>query len=125
MRDLIEDSYDLVVSALPKRVREELGWAPGATSPSSLSPFLGRLLAVGADEGQHAFGATRLEPLRMAGGPGRSSIREVALTRFGVPPEHHRGPARTSYASSDLDGMDGMDALDGMDVVNGPRPAAV
>ena len=28
MRDLIEDSYDLVVSALPKRVREELGWAP-------------------------------------------------------------------------------------------------
>jgi predicted DNA-binding protein (MmcQ/YjbR family) len=29
VRDLIEDSYDLVVSALPKRVREELGWAPG------------------------------------------------------------------------------------------------
>ena len=28
--DLIEDSYDLVVSALPKRVREELGWAPDA-----------------------------------------------------------------------------------------------
>ena len=28
--DLIEDSYDLVVSALPKRVREQLGWAPGA-----------------------------------------------------------------------------------------------
>jgi predicted DNA-binding protein (MmcQ/YjbR family) len=27
--DLIEDSYDLVVSALPKRVRERLGWAPG------------------------------------------------------------------------------------------------
>ena len=26
VRDLIEDSYDLVVSALPKRVREELGW---------------------------------------------------------------------------------------------------
>ncbi len=26
--DLIEDSYDLIVSALPKRVREELGWAP-------------------------------------------------------------------------------------------------
>lgn len=26
--DLIEDSYDLVVSALPKRVRAELGWAP-------------------------------------------------------------------------------------------------
>jgi hypothetical protein len=26
VRDLIEDSYDLVVSALPKRVRERLGW---------------------------------------------------------------------------------------------------
>jgi predicted DNA-binding protein (MmcQ/YjbR family) len=29
VRDMIEDSYDLVVSALPKRVREQLGWAPG------------------------------------------------------------------------------------------------
>jgi predicted DNA-binding protein (MmcQ/YjbR family) len=28
VRDLIEDSYDLVVSALPKRVRDELGWQP-------------------------------------------------------------------------------------------------
>jgi predicted DNA-binding protein (MmcQ/YjbR family) len=28
VRDLVEDSYDLVVSALPRRVREELGWAP-------------------------------------------------------------------------------------------------
>ena len=28
VRDLIEDSYDLVVSALPRRLREELGWAP-------------------------------------------------------------------------------------------------
>jgi predicted DNA-binding protein (MmcQ/YjbR family) len=27
VRDLIEDSYDLVVSALPKRVRDELGWS--------------------------------------------------------------------------------------------------
>jgi len=26
---MIEDSYDLVVSALPKRTREQLGWAPG------------------------------------------------------------------------------------------------
>jgi predicted DNA-binding protein (MmcQ/YjbR family) len=26
IRDLVEDSYDLVVSALPKRVRDELGW---------------------------------------------------------------------------------------------------
>jgi predicted DNA-binding protein (MmcQ/YjbR family) len=30
VRDLIEDSYDLVVSALPRRVREELGWKPSA-----------------------------------------------------------------------------------------------
>jgi predicted DNA-binding protein (MmcQ/YjbR family) len=29
VRDLIEDSYDLVVSALSKGVREQLGWAPG------------------------------------------------------------------------------------------------
>jgi predicted DNA-binding protein (MmcQ/YjbR family) len=29
VRDMVEDSYDLVVSALPRRVREELGWAPG------------------------------------------------------------------------------------------------
>ena len=29
VRDLVEDSYDLVVSALPKRVRALLGWAPG------------------------------------------------------------------------------------------------
>lgn len=26
--DLIEDSYDLVVSALPRRVRAQLSWAP-------------------------------------------------------------------------------------------------
>ena len=30
--DLVEDSYDLVVSALPKRVREQLGWESGAAS---------------------------------------------------------------------------------------------
>jgi predicted DNA-binding protein (MmcQ/YjbR family) len=29
VRDLVEDSYDLIVSALPRRVREQLGWAPG------------------------------------------------------------------------------------------------
>jgi predicted DNA-binding protein (MmcQ/YjbR family) len=28
VRDLIEDSYDLVVSALPKRTRQQLGWGP-------------------------------------------------------------------------------------------------
>ena len=30
IRDLVEDSYDLVVSALPRRTREQLGWAPEA-----------------------------------------------------------------------------------------------
>ena len=29
VRDMIEDSYDLVVAALPRRVRESLGWTPG------------------------------------------------------------------------------------------------
>jgi predicted DNA-binding protein (MmcQ/YjbR family) len=29
VRDLIEDSYDLIVSALPKRVRTQLRWSPG------------------------------------------------------------------------------------------------
>jgi predicted DNA-binding protein (MmcQ/YjbR family) len=28
VRDLVEDSYDLVVSALPKRVQKDLGWPP-------------------------------------------------------------------------------------------------
>jgi predicted DNA-binding protein (MmcQ/YjbR family) len=27
--EFVEDSYDLVVSALPARVREQLGWSPG------------------------------------------------------------------------------------------------
>jgi predicted DNA-binding protein (MmcQ/YjbR family) len=30
LRDLVEDSYDLVVSALPARVRAQLGWEPRA-----------------------------------------------------------------------------------------------
>jgi predicted DNA-binding protein (MmcQ/YjbR family) len=30
VRDLIEDSYDLVVSGLPRRVQAELGWTTGA-----------------------------------------------------------------------------------------------
>ena len=30
VRELIVDSYDLVVSALPKRTRDELGWEPEA-----------------------------------------------------------------------------------------------
>ena len=32
VRDLVEDSYDLVVSALPKRTRKQLGWAPEGAS---------------------------------------------------------------------------------------------
>ena len=32
VRDLIEDSYDLVVSALPRRVRLQLGWPPETES---------------------------------------------------------------------------------------------
>ncbi len=31
VNDMIEDSYDLVVSALPKRVRERLGWSTEST----------------------------------------------------------------------------------------------
>jgi predicted DNA-binding protein (MmcQ/YjbR family) len=30
VRDMIEDSYDLVVAGLPRRLRDELGWAPEA-----------------------------------------------------------------------------------------------
>ena len=30
VRDLIEDAYDLVVSALPRATRQQLGWAPEA-----------------------------------------------------------------------------------------------
>ena len=32
VHDLIEDSYDLVLSALPKRTREQLGWHPAGES---------------------------------------------------------------------------------------------
>ena len=32
VRDMIEDSYDLVVSALSKRTRTQLGWAPEAAN---------------------------------------------------------------------------------------------
>lgn len=28
VRDMIEDSYDLIVAAMPRAVRERLGWAP-------------------------------------------------------------------------------------------------
>jgi predicted DNA-binding protein (MmcQ/YjbR family) len=35
VRDLIEDSYDLVVSGLPKRVREHLGWPPEGEASDS------------------------------------------------------------------------------------------
>jgi predicted DNA-binding protein (MmcQ/YjbR family) len=43
VRDLIEDSYDLVVSALSKRVRERLAWAPETDPAGSLErPDVGR-----------------------------------------------------------------------------------
>jgi len=42
VRDFIEDSYDLVVSALPKRVREQLGWAPGPDAAASRERASGR-----------------------------------------------------------------------------------
>ncbi|HZN87921.1 MAG TPA: MmcQ/YjbR family DNA-binding protein [Thermoleophilaceae bacterium] len=29
VRDMVEDSYDLVVAALPRRARDALGWRPG------------------------------------------------------------------------------------------------
>lgn len=35
VRDLIEDSYDLVVSALPKRIRQQLGWSRGPDAAGS------------------------------------------------------------------------------------------
>jgi predicted DNA-binding protein (MmcQ/YjbR family) len=30
VRDMVEDSYDLIVAAMPRVVRERLGWAVGA-----------------------------------------------------------------------------------------------
>jgi predicted DNA-binding protein (MmcQ/YjbR family) len=30
VRDMVEDSYDLIVAAMPARVRERLGWAVSA-----------------------------------------------------------------------------------------------
>jgi predicted DNA-binding protein (MmcQ/YjbR family) len=32
-RDFVEDSYDLVVSALPKRTQAQLGWPPKSEGP--------------------------------------------------------------------------------------------
>jgi hypothetical protein len=37
VRDFIEDSYDLVVSALPKRIRQQLGWAVGTEPATSVA----------------------------------------------------------------------------------------
>jgi predicted DNA-binding protein (MmcQ/YjbR family) len=39
VRDLVEDSYDLVVSALPRRTRNELGWGPEAATRGRRSPM--------------------------------------------------------------------------------------
>jgi hypothetical protein len=38
VRDMVEDSYDLVVSAMPARVREQLGWAPEREEPDPAEP---------------------------------------------------------------------------------------
>jgi predicted DNA-binding protein (MmcQ/YjbR family) len=38
VRDLVEDSYDLVVSRLPRRVRDGLGWTPSGGDPESSAP---------------------------------------------------------------------------------------
>jgi predicted DNA-binding protein (MmcQ/YjbR family) len=38
VRDMIEDSYDLVVSSMPARVREQLGWNPEREEPESAAP---------------------------------------------------------------------------------------
>jgi predicted DNA-binding protein (MmcQ/YjbR family) len=42
VRDMIEDSYDLVVSALPARVRRQLGWAPEREEQGTAEPVSGR-----------------------------------------------------------------------------------
>jgi predicted DNA-binding protein (MmcQ/YjbR family) len=38
VREMIEDSYDLVVSSMPARVREQLGWNPEREEPESAAP---------------------------------------------------------------------------------------
>jgi predicted DNA-binding protein (MmcQ/YjbR family) len=55
VRDLVEDSYDLVVSALPKRVRAQLGWAP----ESEPAPPAERVRAAGKTRGGRRAGSTR------------------------------------------------------------------
>src|SRR3954451_23234620 len=44
VRDLIEDSYELVVSAMPARVRKELGWNPEREEPEWAAPASERSL---------------------------------------------------------------------------------
>src|SRR3954470_21693201 len=38
VRDMIEDSYDLVVSSMPARVRNVLGWNPEREEPETPAP---------------------------------------------------------------------------------------
>ena len=38
VRDMIEDSYDLVVSALPRRTQEQLGWSASPDPTRSTPP---------------------------------------------------------------------------------------
>ena len=74
VRDLIEDSYDLVVSALPKRTRDQLGWAP-ATEPGASVAWPAELPDEPPD--QTAWMASLPAGSRSAGprlpGPARSS----------------------------------------------------
>jgi predicted DNA-binding protein (MmcQ/YjbR family) len=44
VRDMIEDSYDLVVSSLPARVRKELRWNPEREEPETAAPASERSL---------------------------------------------------------------------------------
>jgi predicted DNA-binding protein (MmcQ/YjbR family) len=53
VRDLVEDSYDLVVSALPKRIRAQLGWAPES------APTAEPVRAAGRTRGARRAGSTR------------------------------------------------------------------
>jgi predicted DNA-binding protein (MmcQ/YjbR family) len=55
VRDLVEDSYDLVVSALPKRIRAQLGWAPESESAPAAEP----VRAAGRTRGARRAGSTR------------------------------------------------------------------
>lgn len=47
IKDVIEDSYDLVVGSLPEPARRVLGWQPGE-QPAQLTTTIGRHLTPAA-----------------------------------------------------------------------------